>query len=414
MTEMGSDPIFGIHDTAVAIVARAGIDHLVIPALAGGRVVAARWIAVRFVLLSTLLMAGCFYTDRINQRPGIEIVQTSDDLVYRKSMVTLLATDDDPEDHVVFKQWHAHACTDATLPDNAGCDMVPFQTGNLDNFIFEVPSTRADTTTPVQTVRVVLEAQDDYGAIARPFQELLIPIANHLPYLDLRMAPRYEYLVDTPIDLFVAVTDADDAPASVQVEWKVYTPMNQPAYTLVDVDVPDPDPLALQLGKLFTPKGNGKWTIEVTATDPLGGGDVKQFEMQVDLDGPPCLAQWAPITAPSGSALPMTEPTLFRINVVTDVLDPFPTIPGDAQLGTTRFSWSIKPPGSSTRDALSVTSNQAALDPANYQPGDIVELRVEIQDRIPRTITCADNLDTCSMTSDNDCLQRLTWRVEVR
>ena len=55
-----------------------------------------------------------------------------------------------------------------------------------------------------------------------------------------------------------------------------------------------------------------------------------------------------------------------------------------------------------------------SLDPASYQPGDIVELRVEIKDRKNTAITCADANPTCSTISDNACIQRQTWRVEVR
>jgi hypothetical protein len=39
---------------------------------------------------------------------------------------------------------------------------------------------------------------------------------------------------------------------------------------------------------------------------------------------------------------------------------------------------------------------------------------VEIADRNNTAITCADASPTCSVISDNSCLQRLTWRVEVR
>ncbi len=409
-----------IRDTHVAIPAgrRFGpmADHLPKPVLARGRIVAARWNAVRALLATTLLpLVGCFYTAEINQRPGIKIVQTSDDLAYRGSNVSLYAEEDDPEGHVVYKQWRAYACTDATLPDNAGCDFAPFETEDGPMLAFVVPSKTADTSAVVQTVRVVLEAQDDFGAIARPNQELLIPIANHAPDLELSMRARYGYVANTALDLFAKVGDSDDGPASTEpLVWTVFSPMNQPGHTLTELAVPDDDPTNyLQFGKRFTPQGIGEWTVEVTATDPLGAETKKSLVINVVPDGAPCLAQWAPITAPAGNALLLTEPTLFRINVVTDDLDPFPTVPGDAELGTTSFSWSIKH-GSGSRASVNVTSNQASLDPANYQPGDIVELRVEIEDRNATPINCADASPTCSVISNNACIQRLTWRVEVR
>jgi hypothetical protein len=73
------------------------------------------------------------------------------------------------------------------------------------------------------------------------------------------------------------------------------------------------------------------------------------------------------------------------------------------------------PPGGTTHQLLNgVTGSGFAIDPASYQPGDIVELRVEIADRNNTPITCADGNATCSVVSDNACIQRQTWRVEVR
>lgn len=355
---------------------------------------------------------GCFYVDAVNQRPSISIRQSSGELAYRGSNVRLEAESNDPEGHIVFYRWRAYLCTDELV-----CDAVPFHTEVLDATTFVVPSMRADEPVPVQAIKVILEAQDDYGAIARPHQELLIPVADHAPILDLSMRTRYGYVVDTSIDLFARVGDKDDgAENALPLDWKVFSPMNQPSYELVDIaNVPSPDaPSYLQFGKRFTPAGVGEWEVQVTATDPLGVATQKSLVINVVPDHVPCLAQWAPIAAPSTSAWPMTEPTLFQVSVVQDDLDPYPTVPGDSELGTTTFAWSIKQPGASTRTSLGVTGNAASLDPASYAPGDIIELRVEITDRndvSPQT-QCSDD-PTCSVISDAQCIQRLTWRVEV-
>jgi hypothetical protein len=123
--------------------------------------------------------------------------------------------------------------------------------------------------------------------------------------------------------------------------------------------------------------------------------------------------QWAPIAAPSSTEWPMTDPTLFQVKVVKDTLDPYPTVPGDAVRGTTAFKWSIKQPGSSSRTLLGAIGNAVSLDPANYTPGDIVELRVEIADRNKTPVNCADDQLTCSVISTS-CIQRQTWRVVVQ
>lgn len=109
----------------------------------------------------------------------------------------------------------------------------------------------------------------------------------------------------------------------------------------------------------------------------------------------------------------MTAPTLFQVTVVKDDLDPYPGFPDDTVLGSPKFTWSLLPPGGSTRLPFG-TTNHASLDPSNYAPGDILELRVEIADRKALPITCDQASPTCSVISDNACLQRLTWRVEVR
>jgi hypothetical protein len=370
------------------------------------------------------LPAGCFYTDSINQRPSIDIRQTSSDEVFRGSDVALMAESDDPEGHVVFYSWRAYACTETeALPsgERPGCDQVPFHTGVLATTDFVVPVRRVDEDVPVEAVLVILQAQDDYGAIARPDQQLVIPVGNHPPTLDLAMRPRNGYVVDTKIDIYAKYGDPDDGAASLTdgiksaSSYKLFTPMNQPSQDIALIDVADPDaPAFLQEGWVFTPGGVGRWEFQLTATDPLGAVTSKSLIIDVVPDHAPCLAQWAPIAAPSATTeWPMTDPTLFQVKVVQDDLDPYPTVPGDAELGTTAFTWSIKQPGAGSRTPLGVTGNAVSLDPANYTPGDIVELRVEIADRKATPITCADSSLTCSVISDNACIQRLTWRVVV-
>lgn len=368
----------------------------------------------RIAFLGCVLMAGCFYTEAINQRPSIDIRQTSADEVYRKSTVTLEAVANDPEGQLVFFQWRGYSCTDAN--DFSTCDSVPFYTEILDKAAFEVPARRVDVDLPVESILVVLEAKDDYGAIARPKQQLILAVSDHPPELTLSMSPRHGYVIDTTIDLFAKVADPDDGPASTQpLTWTVFSPMNQPGYDFVDLDVADPDPtVSLQLGKRFKPKGVGKWEIQVDATDPLGIKTTKSLVIDVVPDHAPCLSQWSPLDAPVGTSWPLTGTTLFQVGVVTDDLDPYPTVPGDTELGSTKFAWSIQQPGASTHTAIQFAGSGIALDPANYAPGDIVELRVEIADRNNTPITCADGLQTCSVISDDSCIQRLTWRVEVR
>ncbi|HEY5950418.1 MAG TPA: hypothetical protein VIV40_33235 [Kofleriaceae bacterium] len=352
-----------------------------------------------------MAVSGCFYTDPINQRPSLDIHQMSTAAVYRGGSVPLEAVANDPEGHFVTFKWRAYACTDET-----SCDPAPYFEKSDARVTIPVPMARAGTTDPVRALHVWLEGKDDYGATARPAQQLWITVDDFAPTIELRAASNYGFVVNMPLAVYAKIGDADDGPNAPQVTWKVY-----PTQDLVDVSVQqDPnDPAHVQSGKGFTPTTVGVYTVEVTATDSIAPfPTVETVDITVDNDKPPCLSQLSPIVAIAPAAWPMSEPTLFQVHVVTDDLDPYPTA-NDVLLGTTSFTWSLLAPGG-TRQVLSgVSGNSVALDPASFHPGDIVELRVEIADRNNTPLTCADANATCSLLN-NSCIQRQTWRVEVR
>ena len=387
--------------------------------LAGGRLVAAqRNLVSRFALIG-LVLSGCFYTDPINQRPSVDIVQSEPLAHFRGDTASLYATGSDPEGSPLAYQWRAYACTDAALgPEggDAGCDTVPFKTDVLQSTSFKVPTVRANGT-PVQSVLVYLEAKDDLDATAKPIQQLVISLGDKPPMLTASTPYRRSYVKNIPIDLFAAVGDPDDGimppPA---LTWTVFSPMTQPAYTLVDLPNVPPDPAHPELaqsGKVFTPSDVGSWDIQVVATDALGMTDTKDIPLDVSVDTPPCLQQLAPIVPPAGQTYPLDQATQFSVLVVDDDLDVYPPS-GDPVQGVTQFAWTVLPPGGSQRLPIS-SANHALLDPASYVPGDILELRVEIQDRTNTAVSCPDAQATCAvLISRPTCLQRQTWRVEVR
>jgi hypothetical protein len=222
--------------------------------------------------------------------------------------------------------------------------------------------------------------------------------------------------------MIVSSTPLSDPPDGALLDWIAYAPATQQTGSLVDLPLAqDPaDPAHLQFGKVFTPPGLGDWDIQVTAKDPqhsdaMPHQAVEHLSLHVVPDHAPCLAQWDPAaTTVPNTTIPMSDPTLFQVLVVADDLDPFPSVPNDPILGTTEFHWSIVPPGGTRQQLSGVTGAGVALDPGAYTPGDIVELRVEIQDRNHTLVNCPAGDLTCSVISDPSCLQRLTWNVEVR
>jgi len=383
---------------------------------------------VRSFAAAGLLLTGCFYFDPINQRPSIDIHQRSSDTVHRGDHIVLDAVYDDPEGQDVTFAWSAFACTEVSDVSDAsgtsgtshaidanGCDADPFYTGTEPTAFLDVPVSRSSGT-PVEAIRVVLGARDDRGAAAKPSQELVIHAADAPPTLELRKVSRHGYVVGTPIDVFAKYGDPDDGPEKLNVVWKVFTPNTQPAFTLADLAVPPDgtDPAHTTSGKTLTPQGVGEWELQVIASDPLGEPAEQRVAITVAADRPPCLAQWQPIVPPSGATLPVTDPTVFRVPLVDDDLDVYPPVPGDPVLGTTTFAWSILAPGAAVRQPLAgETGNSVDFDPSAFTPGEIVELRVEIFDRAHPAIPCADNLPICPVSAAG-CIQRQTWRVEVR
>ncbi len=362
------------------------------------------------------LVSGCFYADPINQRPSITIKGEPTEAVYRRDHLELIADAEDPDGHYVSYRWRAYACIEAM--GETGCDQAPFADGLQPTFPIDVPPRLIDDVTPVSLLRIVLVGKDELGATSRPQEELFLAVSNRPPTIALGRSSRYSFVSNTPIEIAAKIGDADDGPAAVTTVWKTFgPPTGDTDNALVDFTIaPDlEDPEHLQFGKIFTANVPGEWTVRVTATDPLGATIVESTMITVAIDSPPCLAQALPIVPTGGAALPITDPTLFRIPVVIDDLDLYPPRPDDAFLGTTRFAWSVKAPGQPTHVVISgATGNSFAVDPASYTPGDIIEVRAEIFDRTNDVLQCPAGDPTCSVVSQSTCIQRQTWRVEVR
>jgi hypothetical protein len=371
--------------------------------------------AVRFLAIAGLLLSGCFYLDPFVERPVItwQIVEPTLGAPHRGGTVRIMAqyeTDRRPGTYA----WSVFACDGYDGIRGTGCSTSPFDTSSADIWSFQVPTVVAGSGAPVQAVYVQLQARDDRGVPALGGIDWF-PVADQRPTLELRK-DAHTFTVGAPIELFAKYSDPDDGPEDVELTWRVFTPSTQPPYTLEDGQVGSVDePGFRTVSKRFVADLAGEWNIAVTARDPLGEMVEVRLPVVVAEDRPPCLAQWQPITPPDGATLPVTDPTVFQVPQVSDDLDAHPQVTGDPVFGRPAFTWSILPPGATVREPLvGATGNSIDFDPRAFTPGDVVELRVEISDRNRTAIPCADSAPTCSVISQPACLQRLTWRVEVR
>jgi hypothetical protein len=266
-----------------------------------------------------------------------------------------------------------------------------------------------------QAIQITLDARSDRGAVALSDgsnQEFAVGDAPPVVRLDRQS---HSLAVGAPIDVIATYGDIDSALDQVALEWTVIAPGPPGSYAFDELPVAqDPgDPGHRKAARRLTPAIEGSWDVQVVARDLEGGSTTQHLSpFTVVPDRPPCLAQWLPAVPPAGASLPISIPTVFQVPLVDDDLDPYPPITEIPQLV---FAWSILPPGETQREVqVGATGNALALDPAAFTPGDVVELRVEIFDRRRTALPCDDAAATCSITSSDSCLQRQTWRVEIR
>nr|HEX4313685.1 hypothetical protein [Kofleriaceae bacterium] len=366
-------------------------------------------------MVLAVLVAGCFYEAPINQRPSAGIRNQPTDPVFRGDLLSLEAFTSDPDGNAVDVQWSIFACTDAS-DTSTDCDAVPFDSDTTQDTSFEIPPMRADGVTPTRALRVLLDATDELGAIARPTQVAVIAVDDHPPTLQLSQSSAHDYVVGSHISLEVDVSDLDDNPGSDSVLWTVDTPVPSAPYTLAPPQMVGSGAVAghVTYRSSLDTEIAGQWTVHVTATDPLAQTTEQDFVLAIGSDLPPCITSPSPIASPS-QALPLIEPTLFEVPIVVDDLDVYPPSQGgDPDLGVASFQWSIEQPGATSFTPLAVTGNGVPLDPATYSSGDVVKLSVEVHDRVTRDFSACDGDPTCTLNEgDPSCLQRITWTVEV-
>lgn len=366
-------------------------------------------------------LPGCFYIDPVNERPRIHAVvrkcavDTACDItlsdLHRGDAVELVAQFDDPDGpaSAVSYDWLIVACDRGANQ----CDVdAPMYRGNKATPAFTVPRTLASGA-PVQLVRVELSLRDNLGALASAFPSFAI---NDGPGLELSGRVRGSVLtadgvsLGAPLELVATYRDADDDIANVQLDWAVYSPDGKAAFTLTDLGAPSSAGTTQTTRKQLLAFGLGAWSVRATASDQAGASTQRELKFTVAPDRAPCLAQWMPAVPPLDRALPITAPTRFSIPTVTDDLDPYPLL-GGAPYGTAAFGWSLRLGAGDFAPLAGTTGNSVELDPRNFAPGDVAELRVEVFDRAHPEIGCDASEPTCGTAG---CLQRQTWRVEMR
>jgi hypothetical protein len=357
---------------------------------------------VRLVVASCLVATGCFYIDPINRGPSVSIVAPTAP-IERGKPVTFTQMFGDPEQKPGTFQWNVSLCDTVVANIGERCD-DPFISPEGAVLVFDVPRLRADRVTPSTVLDVSLDARDDRGANVH--HESVFMIRDSAP--EIAFSRSATHSVGAPIDVKARYGDADDDLGKLTVTWAASSPRG--AYALADLPATPDDAGHVTERKRLIPDAPGDWHVVLTVADHTNAPVVHDELIPVTPDGPPCLAQWQPIVPPSDATLPVGDKTVFQVPLVEDDLDAYPPDTSDPLFGTARFAWSVRAPGDAARRPIG-SGNSVDFDPRGFTPGDVVEVRVEVFDRHAAPIACGDGAPTCGEPA---CLQRQTWRVEVR
>ncbi len=363
----------------------------------------------RLLLTSVALVGGCFYSGDLNDRPSAEIQRLTTGVPLRGDSVQFQAVVVDPGDQVDV-HWRVDACGG----EPAVCDVgIAFGEPDVLTIAVVVPNDVGSGAERRPTERLVvhLDVVDSHGAVARPSQEDVVEVGNRPPTLVVQRRGRElasAFPEDAPI--FVAARAADPEGDPVDVECTPFPARGAVPGDWSFLQVADP-PTGGHEWRLV-PDVPGAWLVRCIARDPLAETMV-DLPITVVADRPPCLGATDPAPAP-GATLVLDQARRFSVLVVDDDLDVYPApAPDDLFLGAAGFRWSVRPVGAPTFTEVDADVGAIELDPARYAPGDKLEVRVEIDDRRRRDVGCPVDEPTCSLTLDT-CLQRQTWRVEVR
>ncbi|HEU5060610.1 MAG TPA: hypothetical protein VFU21_28965 [Kofleriaceae bacterium] len=365
---------------------------------------------VSLALSGGLFLAGCFYTGSINERPRAEIEKVSPGPYHypRETVRFVARKSSDGEDGAdLVATWSAYTC-----PTPESCDPLGETTALAlsSEYAVTIPDRNHDP------IRVQLVIRDKNGAESRDVETL--EVGNRAPVVTVQVrqggqAPGLSstYVVTVPIEVAVEVEDPDGDDTTT--EWALMRPResNPDGVTWRPLD---------ETGTVYEliPDVAGVWRVDLTASDGLPEGtEVHMEQILVDEDQPPCIGITSPASPGDGRHVLRREdgPRAFTVLHVADDLDPSPRPVIDSPyLGTTTFGWSLAGPETAGElvPIAGATGPEVVIDPAGRAPGDLLELRVDVSDRVDRPATCGAAEPVCS-TSDT-CFQRLTWEIEIR
>ncbi len=363
-------------------------------------------------LIFTIYLAaipGCLLSEPINVEPTITI--TGPQALHRGETPTFVAvpTDSDSTVDSLRVDWGRGAICPTTI-DLA--KTAPVQGRGL-NF-----SLKDLTLGPVCVWAVVTDA---HGASA--FSTLNAKVENRVPVAQIALPATVgsaknslptELMVSlyTMVRLSGAGSRDPDPGDKLSFQWSVTDPLGQVARPLRCPEGSNPE-----VELCFSADSPGVYVVTLLVLD---GNDAPSepalFRVQVRKDGPPCIVpeQTRPRVTLDRLIKRPGEIVKLEVGQVQDDGDPSPPAPGQATRSS--FVWSFRPGKSGDFQRLGGVSLNFFQLSDDFRSGDIVQVRVEYEDRINREQELAAcrkrDVLLCAVEPMSACYQAVTWTVE--
>jgi hypothetical protein len=354
-----------------------------------------------------LLGSGCIYLDDPNFAPTITVHPDVEGPYYRGDAITVVADTTDRNDTALDVTY--------ALTDEKNRELPA---GSWDACLFAPPNCFVPRALGI-TYRMTATVVDREGAQASAYRDFAVENRAPSAHLVARGATWPEnghYRLLSPIVFAPEGSDDPDTDDRCRLTYTFET-VARPLANHTDPDdcaVSDVMPgCGTPMRTLcWTPDAPGTYGVKVTVSD---GRDTDTAELTIEVDGdhPPCLRQLTPAPV-ERIFVSRADPALtLAANVVEDDLDPFPRTGGNAA-GQPAFTWWVQAPGDAAPVAVpGYAWSYYVLDQAAFAAGDEVVVRVDVADRAHAA--CGGDGPVCPAGADPlaDCVQRVTWTLEV-
>jgi len=364
------------------------------------------------------LTAGCIYLEDLNYAPEVTLTPAVEGPYYRGAPIALSADATDRNSGDVDDLTLTWELTDdqgAALPADAAWPCEPEAAGCF------VPR-RLDV-----TYRMTVTVTDPRGARSAAHRDFVVE--NRGPTAALEASGRRtaagHYPLYGQIRFSAAQSGDPDAADDCQLTY-VYETISRPLGSVTGVfqegACANGDARAGCGGEApawcVRPDAPGTYRMRVTVSDPAGASDTAEASVEVDADGPPCLAQFVPLPIERLFVARSDGTRSFSVNVADD-LDPWPAAATNLA-GYPAFTWSLQAAADPAPVLIpDYESNHYELDLLAFSAGETVKVRVDVRDRVDRSQTspCDPAAAICPAGSNpldpEACVQRLTWTLEV-